>query len=139
MAKGNTAFQSDQFEKIGEVTSKGRSTASQSYNFTDDAVNKKGVRYYRLKNVDAFGNYSYSNTVPVIFNEDLEWQVFPNPSNGKYNLTYQSAPGDNIQLKVSNSIGELVKEMHFVSNGFVQKQELIFLKIFLQMAFISFK
>jgi hypothetical protein len=124
VAKGNEAFQSEQFEKIAEVISKGRSAVSQSYNFVDNTPDKKGVRYYRLKNVDAFGNYNYSKAIPVVFSEELEWQVFPNPSNGKYNLLYQSAPGDQIQLSIINSVGQLVKQMNFTANGFIQRQDI---------------
>jgi hypothetical protein len=124
VAKGNEAFQSEQFEKIGEVISKGRSAVPQSYSFTDNTPDKKGVRYYRLKNVDVPGNYSYPKTIPVVFNEEMEWQVFPNPSNGKYNLLYQSAAGDEIQLRIFNSIGQLVKQMNFAANGFVQRQDI---------------
>ncbi|HTM91249.1 MAG TPA: T9SS type A sorting domain-containing protein, partial [Flavisolibacter sp.] len=124
VAKGNEAFQSEQFEKIAEVISKGRSAVSQSYSFVDNTPDKKGVRYYRLKNVDVFGNYNYSKAIPVVFSEELEWQVFPNPSNGKYNLLYQSAPGDQIQLSIINSVGQLVKQMNFTANGFIQRQDI---------------
>jgi hypothetical protein len=124
VAKGNEAFQSEQFEKIGEVTSKGRSAILQSYSFTDNTPDKKDVRYYRLKNVDAFGNYSYSKAMPAVFSAELEWQVFPNPSNGIFNLLYQSMPGSTIQLRIINSVGQQVKEIKFAANGFVQKQEI---------------
>ncbi len=124
VANGNDAFQSDQFQKIGEVSSKGRSVSQQSYNFTDVAQDKKGIRYYRLKNVDAFGNYTYSGAVPVLFNEELVWQVFPNPSKGKYNLVYQSTPGDIVHVRMFNAIGERIKEMQLTANGFVQKGEI---------------
>lgn len=124
VAKGNEAFQSEQFEKIGEVISKGRSAVLQSYSFTDNTPDKKGVRYYRIKNVDAFGNYSYSKAIPVVFGDELEWQVFPNPSNGKYNLLCQSAAGGDIHLSIFNSVGQKIKEMKFAANGFVQKQDI---------------
>ncbi len=123
VANGNEAFQSDQFQKIGEVSSQGESALPQLYNFMDATPDKKGVRYYRLKNIDAFGNFTYSRAVPVLFNEELIWQVFPNPSKGKYNLVYQSAPTDIVKVKVFNAIGELIKEMQFSANGFVQKGE----------------
>ncbi|MBO9684545.1 MAG: T9SS type A sorting domain-containing protein, partial [Flavisolibacter sp.] len=124
VAKGNTSFDNDQFEKIGGTKSKGKAPFLQSYNFSDVTSKKTGVLYYRLKIVDVFGNYSYSNAVPIVFNEELKWQVFPNPSNGKYNLLYQSVPGDNIRLKLFNSVGALVKEMRFTANGFVQYQQI---------------
>jgi hypothetical protein len=124
VATGNTAFANDLFQKVGVVKSKGRSTSSQSYSFMDGASNSHGVYYYRLKNVDAFGNYSYSKVLPVVFNEELEWRVFPNPSSGKFKVVYQSTPGNIIEVRVLNSVGSLVKEMRFIATGFVQTQEI---------------
>jgi hypothetical protein len=123
VANGNDAFQLDHFEKIGQVFSKGRSVLPQSYSYMD-TMRKSGVCYYRLKNVDVFGNYSYSKPVPVLFNEELTWQVFPNPGSGKYNLIYQSTAGDIIQIRVVNVLGQFIKELELIANGFVQKGEI---------------
>jgi hypothetical protein len=124
VAEGNTAYANGQFRKVGEVKSKGRSALSRSYSFNDDEPGKNGVRYYQLKSVDAFGNYSYSKSVPVVFNEEQEWQVFPNPSSGKFNFVYQSAAGNTVEVHVLNSVGSLVKVLMLKANGFLQTQEI---------------
>lgn len=124
VANGNTAFAAGQFEKIGEKRSGGQSAAAQAYSFTETLMQKNGVRYYRIKSVDTYGNATYTHAVPVFFSEELSWKVYPNPSTGKFNLVYQSSPGALLQVKLYNSIGELIKEMQFTATGFVQQSEI---------------
>lgn len=126
VANGNTAFAAGQFEKIGEKLSGGRSAAAQAYSFTETLVQKDGVRYYRIKNVDGYGNATYTNAVPVFFSSELNWKVYPNPSTGKFNLVYQSSPGALLQVRLYNSVGELIKEMQLTATGFVQQSEINF-------------
>ena len=121
IAKGNDEFQRNHFIKIGQVSSNGNSTTEQQYSFTDIENNKSGVRYYRLKIVDRDGQFSYSVVRPVVFNDEIKWQVYPNPSNGIFNLVYQAAQGDNINIKLYDINGKLIHQNNFTANGFVQK------------------
>ena len=59
VAKGNAAYQQNQFVKIGEVNSEGNSVQQQQYSFTDLESNKSGIRYYRLKIIDPIRSFSY--------------------------------------------------------------------------------
>ncbi|HEY0041897.1 MAG TPA: S8 family serine peptidase, partial [Flavisolibacter sp.] len=124
VATSNEAYAFDQFQKVGEVSSKGRSAIPQAYNFTDATPGKKGIRYYRLKNIDAYGNYTYTQPVPVIFNEELTWQVYPNPSGGKFTLLYQARSGEVLKAVLYNAIGKRIKELQLPANGFVQRTEI---------------
>lgn len=121
LAKGNAAYQQNQFVKIAEVISRGNSTTEQQYSFTDLENNKSGVRYYRLKIIENDGSFKYSAIRPVVFNEEISWQVFPNPSSGIFNLTYQASDGEPMTVKVYDVTGKTVKEYHLIANGFVQK------------------
>jgi hypothetical protein len=122
LAKGNAEFQQNHFIKIGEVSSNGNTTTEQHYSFTDIENNKSGIRYYRLKIVDIDGRFSYSAVRPVVFNDEILWQVYPNPSQGVFNLVYQANQGDNINIKVYDINGKLVQQTGLIANGFVQKQ-----------------
>jgi len=124
MAQGNTAFKNEQYIKLGEIKGKGRSASPQPYTFIDSDPTKKGIRYYRLKSVDSPGNYSYSKSIPVVFSDELEWLVFPNPSAGKFSLVYQSAAGDDIHVMIFNGVGAFMKETHFTANGFIETTEI---------------
>jgi hypothetical protein len=84
-------------------------------------VGKTGVRYYRLKIVDRDNTFVYSPVRPVVFNDDNQWQVYPNPSNGNYSFIYQLNQGETVSLKVYDVNGKLVKQMGLIANGFIQK------------------
>ena len=90
LARGNEEFRQNIFSKIGEVSSQGNSTTEQRYQFTDFENNKSGVRYYRLKIVDLDGKFAYSPIRPVVFDDEIKWQVYPNPSSGLFNLVCQA-------------------------------------------------
>ena len=94
LAKGNDQYHQNQFVKIGEVNSNGNSATEQHYSFIDMENNKSGVRYYRLKIIDNDGRFNYSAVRPVVFNDEVKWQVYPNPSSGVFNLVYQAGTGE---------------------------------------------
>jgi hypothetical protein len=121
VAIGNTGYQQNRFVKIGEITSRGNSVQEQEYNFTDIENNKSGVRYYRLKIIDKDGSFTYSAIRPVVFDEKIEWQVFPNPSSGTFNLSYQVSDGELLTIKLYDVHGKTVKQYSFAGSGFVQK------------------
>ncbi len=121
LAKGNSAYRQDQFVKIGEISSHGNSTTEQQYSFTDVENNKSGVRYYRLKIIDNDGSFKYSAIRPVVFNEEISWQVFPNPSPGIFNLTCQADEGETMTVKLYDVTGRTVKQFNVTASGFEQK------------------
>ncbi|MBK5271119.1 MAG: T9SS type A sorting domain-containing protein, partial [Bacteroidia bacterium] len=121
VAKGNAAYQQNQFIKIGEVNSLGNSIQQQQYSFIDLENNKSGTRYYRLKIIDNNGSFSYSTIRPVVFNEEKSWQLYPNPSAGIFKLSYQANDGETLTIKIYDLNGKMVKQYHLTANGFVQK------------------
>ncbi|MBL7725624.1 MAG: S8 family serine peptidase [Chitinophagaceae bacterium] len=121
VAKGNIEFQQNRFVRIGEIRSQGNSDRQQHYSFTDIENNKSGVRYYRLKIVDEDGSFSYSPVRPVVFNDELKWQVTPNPSSGLFNLIYQANSGEMVSVKLYDINGRMVQQFDNLSNGFIQK------------------
>ena len=123
VAKGNTDYQNRRFIKIGEVASPGNSNTERTYSFPDNEPIKTGVRYYRLKIVDRDNTFVYSPIRPVVFNDDVQWQVYPNPSNGIYNFIYQLNQNETINLKVFDVNGKLVKQLSLIGNGFVQNAQ----------------
>jgi len=71
-----------QFEKIGAVKAAGNSNTISAYNFTD-RLPVKGMNYYRLKQVDLDGKFSYSETRKVEIKTALPlFVLYNNPSNG---------------------------------------------------------
>ncbi|HEX7844795.1 MAG TPA: T9SS type A sorting domain-containing protein, partial [Chitinophagaceae bacterium] len=121
MAKGNDGLSQDRFVKIGEVAAAGNSTTEQHYQFVDEELNKAGVRHYRLKIIDDDGKIEYSAIRPVIFSDEIRWQVFPNPSDAVFNFIYQLNAGEAMNLQLYDAMGRVVYRRKLEGNGFVQK------------------
>ena len=121
LAKGNAALSANNFIKIGEVASLGNTTSSRQYSFTDNEPGKTGARYYRLKTVNTDGSFTYSEIKAVMFGDAILWQVYPNPSAGKFNLVYQLNAGEVMTGNLYDAKGSLVKEYRTSANGFLQK------------------
>jgi hypothetical protein len=121
LARGDINFQNNNFEKIGQVTSPGNSNSERSYSFTDNEAGKLAIRYYRLKIVYNDNTFFYSPVRQVIFDDDIQWQVYPNPSNGEYKFLYNLAQNESMNVKVYDVNGRLVKEMKLIGNGYVEK------------------
>jgi hypothetical protein len=121
MAKGNADLQSGNFIKIGEVASLGNTSGSRTYSFTDTEADKFGPRYYRLKIIDKDGSFSYSLIRSVVFNDPVLWKIYPNPSRGLFSLVYQLNSNEQMNVRVIDAKGSLVREYSRTGNGFPQK------------------
>jgi hypothetical protein len=105
------------FIKIGEVQAAGSSTNLRSYRFTDVNV-AKSMLFYRLKMVDADGSYKLS-LVRVVAKTDANMQEFllyPNPAVSYVNITLMEAAAKELQLQITNQVGQIVKSVR-VSTG----------------------
>ena len=89
----------DGYSVVGEVTAVGYSDLISSYTFEDQTLpNQKGFVYYRIKQIDMNGKYSYSETVSVMIEKTTEnsttskWTAYPNPTTGDgFNLKLSDA------------------------------------------------
>jgi hypothetical protein len=121
LAKGSDNYQQQRFIKIGEVNSLGNTTYVRNYEFTDKETGKSGVRYYRLKIVDKDNTFVYSPVRPVVFKSDIQFQVYPNPSEGMFNLVYQISDGEVMKINLYDVNGKLITRFSKTGNGFLQK------------------
>jgi hypothetical protein len=121
VAKGDINFQNNIFEKIGQVISPGNSNSERSYSFTDTEAGKLAIRYYRLKIVYKDNTFIFSPVRPVIFDGNIQWQVYPNPSNGEYKFQYYLAQNDNMNVKIYDVNGRLIKQMKLNGNGYIEQ------------------
>ena len=88
---------------------------------TDIENSKTGTRYYRLKMIDNDGSFTYSPIRPVTFNDEMQWQVNPNPSAGIFNFSFQATDGDMVSAKIYEVSGRLVQSSQMIANGFIQR------------------
>ena len=84
----------------------GTTTEKSVYSFVDNDE-KSGLIYYRLKQTDVDGAFSYSSVRSIrILNEDINFNVYPNPSTSE-NVTVLISGNKNsdVILKVIDNIG----------------------------------
>lgn len=103
------------FEALGTVDGAGNSTSLLNYSFIDESP-FKGVSFYRLKQTDFNGNFSYSSIIAVLIKtSDINFIVFPNPNNGEFYIQYDFEKGSDLNIEVVNGIGQTIRN-HFVRN-----------------------
>jgi photosystem II stability/assembly factor-like uncharacterized protein len=105
---------SDNWTKIGFVFGYGTTTERSDYSFTDDKVFGSKI-YYKLKQIDYDGRFTYSKTIivsvenlPLFFNLS---QNFPNPFNNSTVIRYQIPKNEFITLKIFDVLGNEVKTL----------------------------
>jgi hypothetical protein len=121
VARGNADLQAGNFAKIGDVVSLGSNTSGNNYSFTDTEPEKFGPRYYRLKIINQDGSFTYSPIRSVVFNDAVLWQVYPNPSNGIFNLVFQMNNNEEFKASIIDAKGSTLKHYKMNGNGFLQK------------------
>jgi hypothetical protein len=92
------------FEKIGFVPGRGTISVPQPYTFDDPqaAQTRAAVRYYRLRQVDADGSSSHSNTLPMLLpGNSAHYLLYPNPA--RHSVTLQMLRCDDCAATVTLS------------------------------------
>lgn len=98
------------FTKIGQVNAAGNSSSVRNYQFTDLSAGKSLV-FYRLKMVDANASYRYSTIqklLPSAVN-DQGFLLYPNPASTFTNIALDELAKEDMQLKITNQLGQVVK------------------------------
>lgn len=100
------------FSEIGKISGNGTIDVTSSYEFTDKFATEagQGVLYYRLKQVDTDGKFSYSKIQDVVFHSST-LRLFPNPADQVVNI---ALPGKG-QVQVISSQGQTVMQTEFDS------------------------
>jgi hypothetical protein len=113
-------FSSNSFNTIavmmGALTQSGNMS---EYNYADNSSDNAShnIIYYRLKIVEANGNYSYSPVLAVKLHNDAVVsntvvKIFPNPYMEKLNISFNSKENGTALITLCNASGSVVKELH---------------------------
>lgn len=92
------------FSEIAKVDASTKS----SYSYTDNQP-LNGKNYYRLKQVDKDGNFTYSQIVSVEFNDANKYVIFPNPVINNVNINGLNADAK-YQFKIIDVKGHVVAQ-----------------------------
>jgi hypothetical protein len=108
------------FEYAGKVAGCGTCTGKREYSFYD-SHECKGIVYYRLKQVDYDGNFTYSEIAAVRCDRSDKMSVFPNPATSSITVSYYSEASRSMRILIKDYTGRIVFENILISNeGFNQ-------------------
>ncbi len=110
---------------IGQIQGHGTTNLTNYYSDIDNlaGIVPAGTLYYRLKQVDFNGNFTYSmirsvdisNSVPTV-------SAYPNPTNTILNVNWTGNLEGNTILKVVNETGSNIYQQMISGRGLMQKQ-----------------
>lgn len=106
------------FDSIAIIKGAGNSNQILSYSYSD-AQPFSGNNYYRLKQVDYDGNYSYSPIENIYFSGTImnstNLSIFPNPGNGSISI---KGDWDNYSsVRVTSMLGQIVYSSNITSSN----------------------
>jgi hypothetical protein len=110
------------FAALGPVAGHGNTTTSRAYQFADAKLMSyaAGTVYYRLRQVDADGKYTYSAVQGLVVSKAVAnglavLNSFPNPARATAHLTVTGAPGAFVE--VLNVRGQLLSTAPVAADG----------------------
>ena len=99
------------FEKIAMIKGAGTTNLETSYQF-NDRTPPRGINYYRLKQVDFDGKFTYSNVVSIEVDFDAQiffTDVYPNPASESISVRIDTSnQKDPIRLRIFDQWGRVV-------------------------------
>jgi PKD repeat protein len=104
------SFDGKTFEKLGFIKSLGQSSQKQNYWFNDyDLAKTPQYAYYRLKQIDDNGDYSYSKIIIVTpDNGGDDWKIYPNPTkNTEVSIAIDGKKEEAIQIEWLDVMGRI--------------------------------
>ena len=94
------------FETITQVKGAGNSSSNSNYS-TIDPSPLTGISYYRLKQTDFNGDYTYSSIVSVTYNQDdYSFSIYPNPNKGDLINLSINGYEQNLKAVITNISGQ---------------------------------
>jgi hypothetical protein len=99
------------FKTIGFVEGRINSGSVKNYRFTDNRALEMFAGasvYYRLKQVDLDGNYSYSNIALLSTEEGSDISLYPNPFNSSTGVFVNALEDANVTIEVKDLMGRSI-------------------------------
>jgi hypothetical protein len=102
-----------EFNDVTFIDGKGTTTEVTDYEYLD-VISKPGIYYYRLKQIDFDGSYTYSNLVegningPDVF---VLSQNYPNPFNPSTIIKFSLPIDSRVRIELFNTLGEKVDDL----------------------------
>jgi len=111
----------DNFEKIGKNVASQSPANGDTYSIEDADLTGSGAYFYRIKEVDVDGGFTYSDIVSVRVNKKSdEVALYPNPARDEFNVSITIEEAQEIEIDLYDSKGSLVRKalyQSFIENG----------------------
>ena len=100
---------------ISKIDGAGNSTSLINYSYLISEFESKKLSYFRLKQTDFDGHYSYSNIVvlEICTLNTIEFNIFPNPTIHSIQINYSGELSNFISMKIYNSKGEIIDSFNY--------------------------
>lgn len=99
-----------EFIPITQIKATNINNSSYTYTYKPTRNEQQETLYYRLKQIDFDGKYSYSEVKKVEFKiQNLKFNIFPNPA--KDYITIKSEEGIK-EVKLLNTLGQVVRQQN---------------------------
>lgn len=111
-----------EFRKVGWVEGQGNSSAMIDYRFEDNSIQSNEQYYYRLKQVDFDGKFSFSET-KAIMNKDLKnfilSDISPNPiTNGYASIKITTSKEETVSIVCYDAMGaQMINKQQVIREG----------------------
>ncbi len=104
------------FEPVAYVEGQGTTTEETSYHYVYPA-SRRTHNYFRLKQVDFDGSYSYSETLYLRSECGLEdgFLIYPNPTKDKVTLEFKTETEEEARLEIFDALGRKRGERLFMT------------------------
>ncbi|NUN08748.1 MAG: T9SS type A sorting domain-containing protein [Ignavibacteriaceae bacterium] len=102
------------WETVGFIAGAGNTTETQRYTWSDNEVSKVGTYFYRLKQVDFDGSFSFSDIVEVEVTTPMQYDLganFPNPFNPSTKIKYYLPEASFVEISVYDVLGNKISEL----------------------------
>ncbi len=97
------------FTYIAFVDGQGNSSTVNNYNYTDAKI-LSGSNYYRLKQIDNDGQYTYSSVIKLDYSK-FDWAILGNPSNNIW-VQVQLDKSANVTMQVVSMNGNIIQTIN---------------------------
>ncbi|MBC8048401.1 MAG: T9SS type A sorting domain-containing protein [Fimbriimonadaceae bacterium] len=101
---------------VGYVSGTIEAGSIKDFKFNDDKP-FYGNNYYRLKQVNANGEISYSKTITISNAQTSVVAIYPNPTEGIITVSYRSAEKQNLTMSLLNQFGQTILSEYIQLNA----------------------